>query len=370
MVSRRPAAPGARLAARPGRAGCWSSEVQAEYVVRYGGPDEAPLDESVFDPPARRVLPRVRRRRAGGHGRLAAAVRRAPVGRHAGRGDQADVRRTGGPSPRATPAGARAPGGDRAAGRGARRWCSRRGPAQPEAIAMYAAAGYELIENFGYYAWSPKVALLRQAALASAGGGGLRGRLLDGVGDGEHLVQAGDPEDLEQVVLGADQREASPFSACARRRPPISAPRPVDSMKSTSSEVDDQVHVAGHQDLGDGVLELRAGGEVDVAAGAEDRVAVVPGDVDLAGACAFLRASRCGRRCLLNGAAARSWQPRSNAVASGRGCRPAQAQAGSQPSTRRPCARTGRRTSRRAGSAGRCASAPGCAPTSRRCGRR
>ena len=36
----------------------------------------------------------------------------------------------------------------------------------------------------------------------------------------------------------------------------------------------------------------------------------------------------------------------------------------------RPPATAGRRTPRRAGSAGRCASARGCAPTSRRCGRR
>ena len=27
-------------------------EVQAEYVVRYGGPDGAPMEEEMFDPPA------------------------------------------------------------------------------------------------------------------------------------------------------------------------------------------------------------------------------------------------------------------------------------------------------------------------------
>ena len=30
------------------------------------------------------------------------------------------------------------------------------GTEQPEAIAMYVAHGYVLVEEFGYYAWSPK----------------------------------------------------------------------------------------------------------------------------------------------------------------------------------------------------------------------
>jgi GNAT superfamily N-acetyltransferase len=30
------------------------------------------------------------------------------------------------------------------------------GTAQPEAMALYLAAGYELIEPFGHYAWSPQ----------------------------------------------------------------------------------------------------------------------------------------------------------------------------------------------------------------------
>jgi hypothetical protein len=30
------------------------------------------------------------------------------------------------------------------------------GTEQPEAIAMYVAAGYSLVESFGYYTWSPK----------------------------------------------------------------------------------------------------------------------------------------------------------------------------------------------------------------------
>ena len=36
-------------------------EVQAEYVVRYGGPDETPLDPLMFEPPSRQLLRRVRR---------------------------------------------------------------------------------------------------------------------------------------------------------------------------------------------------------------------------------------------------------------------------------------------------------------------
>jgi ribosomal protein S18 acetylase RimI-like enzyme len=30
------------------------------------------------------------------------------------------------------------------------------GTAQPEAMALYEAAGYELVEPFGHYAWSPR----------------------------------------------------------------------------------------------------------------------------------------------------------------------------------------------------------------------
>ena len=61
------------------------AEVQAEYVARYGGPDNTPMDSSVLD-----VI----------------------------------VLETG--------------------------------IAQPEAIALYESSGYEPVEKFGHYAWSPK----------------------------------------------------------------------------------------------------------------------------------------------------------------------------------------------------------------------
>ena len=58
--------------------------------------------------------------------------------------------------------------------------------------------------------------------------------LVERVVDHEHLGEAGDPEDLEEAVLGADQR-SEPSWARTFFRPPTSTPSPVESRNSTSS---------------------------------------------------------------------------------------------------------------------------------------
>lgn len=129
-------------------------EVQAEYVTRYGGPDDTPLEPSMFDAPAGafyvgylgdvpvamggwRLRPDVPRL----DGTLSAEIKRmyvAPSGRRMGlaRAVLAHLERT-------------------AADAGADTMVLETGTAQPEAIALYGSAGYELVEKFGHYAWSP-----------------------------------------------------------------------------------------------------------------------------------------------------------------------------------------------------------------------
>ena len=78
-------------------------EVQAEYVVRYGGPDETPLDPLMFEPPAGSFFVGY----AEGEPVATGAWRRTDVdgARHRrDRRDQADVRRA------VRPAGAASPG--------------------------------------------------------------------------------------------------------------------------------------------------------------------------------------------------------------------------------------------------------------------
>lgn len=130
------------------------SEVQAEYVVRYGTQDETPMDHNLFDPPAGaffvgylgeaplamggwRFRPDVSRL----GGRRVAEIKRMYVAR-AGR-------RTG--LARAVLAHLE----QTAAQAGADVLVLETGLQQPEAIALYESAGYEAIEKFGYYAWSP-----------------------------------------------------------------------------------------------------------------------------------------------------------------------------------------------------------------------
>ncbi len=131
------------------------AEVQQEYVARYGGPDETPIDATVFDAPAGaffvgylagdpvamggwRLRPDVHRL-----GRLRAAeIKRmyvAPAGRRRGLGRLVlgHLETT-------------------AADAGADLMVLETGIEQPEAIALYESSGYVLVEKFGHYSWSPK----------------------------------------------------------------------------------------------------------------------------------------------------------------------------------------------------------------------
>jgi GNAT superfamily N-acetyltransferase len=130
------------------------AEVQQEYVRRYGGPDETPLPDGVFDAPEGAFflgsvagVPvamggwRLRRDVAPWGLAPAAEVKRMyvdPAARRRGHAARvlAHLERT------AREAGAAA-------------MVLETGLAQPEAIELYTAGGYREIEAFGYYSWSP-----------------------------------------------------------------------------------------------------------------------------------------------------------------------------------------------------------------------
>ncbi len=136
------------------------AEVQAEYTVLYGGPDDTPLEDGIFDPPrgafflayvdgadvdGAAVAMGGWRLRSDVHpwglGRAAEVKRMyvAPAARRRGyaRLVLAHLERT-------------------AREAGAEVMVLETGTAQPEAIAMYVATGYSPIEKFGHYTWSPR----------------------------------------------------------------------------------------------------------------------------------------------------------------------------------------------------------------------
>lgn len=134
------------------------AEVQAEYVVRYGGPDRTPLDRLMFEPPQGSFYV----------GYLDLDGRRTPVAtgawrRHAdltvfGTAEVAEVKRM-----YVVPA-ARGRGLARALlahleasarAAGARAMVLETGAAQPEAIALYESSGYTPTAPFGIYKDSP-----------------------------------------------------------------------------------------------------------------------------------------------------------------------------------------------------------------------
>ena len=130
-------------------------QVQAEYVVLYGSPDDSPVEEGMFDAPRGafflgylgdrpvamggwRLRPDVPRLGGG----LSAEVKWmyvAPGARRRGFArDVLDHLETT----------ARTAGADV--------MVLETGTEQPAAIRMYEEAGYELVEKFGHYTWSPK----------------------------------------------------------------------------------------------------------------------------------------------------------------------------------------------------------------------
>jgi GNAT superfamily N-acetyltransferase len=128
--------------------------VQQEYVVRYGGRDDTPMEPGEFTPPA---------------GAFYVGYRDdVPVMMGAWRFRE-DVTRLGSRRPAEVKrmyvvAAARRQGLARlmlahleatARDAGAEVMIMETGTAQPEAMGLYQAAGYEAIEPFGHYAWSP-----------------------------------------------------------------------------------------------------------------------------------------------------------------------------------------------------------------------
>ncbi len=129
--------------------------VQEEYVQRYGGRDDTPLDPAMFDPPRGSffvgyddgvpVASGAWRRRddveAFGTTEAAEIKRMFVVPEARGRGDAramlAHLERTAGAA-------------------GARVMILETGTAQPEAIALYESSGYVRIPSYGHYAWSPE----------------------------------------------------------------------------------------------------------------------------------------------------------------------------------------------------------------------
>jgi GNAT superfamily N-acetyltransferase len=121
--------------------------IQGEYVVRYGGPDDAPIDAAEFAPPRGLFL--------------LATIDGAPAGCGGWRGlgaGRAEIKRM------FTVAASRNRGVARAvlaelertaAAAGIRDFVLETGSVQPEAIALYRSTGYDPIVGFGYYADAP-----------------------------------------------------------------------------------------------------------------------------------------------------------------------------------------------------------------------
>lgn len=128
-------------------------EVQAEYVRRYGGPDDTPLDPLMFEPPAGSFFVG----RVDGVPAVTGAWRRSDVVAF-GLEPTAEIKRM-----YVRPAFARRGLARRmlahleadAAAHGALAMVLETGTAQPEAIALYESSGYVAVPGFGYYKDEP-----------------------------------------------------------------------------------------------------------------------------------------------------------------------------------------------------------------------
>lgn len=130
-------------------------EVQAEYTRRYGGPDETPLDPTMFDPPQGAFFVGYR---AGDPVAMGGWRFRGDVSAF-GVSPVAEIKRMY-VAPRARRSGLARRLLDhlettaRDAGAGA--MVLETGTEQPEAIALYESAGYTRVEGFGHYKWSSR----------------------------------------------------------------------------------------------------------------------------------------------------------------------------------------------------------------------
>ena len=131
------------------------AEVQAEYVVRYGGIDATPVDPDMFEPPLGAFFVAYR----DGEPVATGAWRLRDDVEAFGSWRTAEVKRM------YVAQAARGLGVARrmlarleqsAAVAGAEVMILETGTAQPEAMALYESSGYTRIENFGHYKWSPQ----------------------------------------------------------------------------------------------------------------------------------------------------------------------------------------------------------------------
>jgi GNAT superfamily N-acetyltransferase len=134
------------------------AEVQAEYVIRYGGPDGTPLDPLMFEPPAGSFFV----------GYVELGGGRQPVATGAWRRhddvDAFGTRRTAEIKRMYVAPAVRGRGLARAmlahlertaADSGVEAMILETGTAQPEAMALYESSGYTCIPSFGYYKDEP-----------------------------------------------------------------------------------------------------------------------------------------------------------------------------------------------------------------------
>jgi GNAT superfamily N-acetyltransferase len=132
------------------------AELQQEFVVRYGGPDETPLDPTQFDPPSGAFFVG----RLDGEPVATGAWRLRPDVSALDRTVAAEIKRMY-VVPRAQRRGlARlmlAHLETTASAAGADLMVLETGLAQPEAIALYVSSGYEPVEGFGHYKDAPMV---------------------------------------------------------------------------------------------------------------------------------------------------------------------------------------------------------------------
>ncbi|GAA2146344.1 GNAT family N-acetyltransferase [Nocardioides koreensis] len=129
------------------------AEVQAEYVVRYGGPDDTPLDHAMFEPPAGSFYVGY----VAGEAVATGAWRRCEVEAF-GSTETAEIKRMyvvprwrGAGLARRMLAHLEAS----AAAAGARALVLETGLRQPEAITLYESSGYTPVPGFGYYRDAP-----------------------------------------------------------------------------------------------------------------------------------------------------------------------------------------------------------------------
>ncbi len=123
------------------------AEVQAEYVVRYGGPDDSPIDASEFAVPDGLFLVGY----LDGEPVASGGLRRRG-------GSDVEIKRM-----YVVPAARRvglsrlmlAALEDRARAMGATRVVLETGQAQPEAIRLYQTSGFQQIDGYGHYAHAP-----------------------------------------------------------------------------------------------------------------------------------------------------------------------------------------------------------------------